>query len=229
MDRLVAYYRVSSKSQEDNTSLEYQKARVHDWASRNNVSIIKEYEEVCSATGRVERPKFLAALSEVAQDECDGMIVLDLDRFFRNAADGMMCFQKHFREADKRLVSIQQQFDTSTAEGWLVFAQFLCIAEYVCLKDVRKMQAGKEWKRENGGYTGGKPPYGYDAEGAELVENEEEQKNIGWMAAMREEGKTYSQIADELNYYQTPTKSGKGSWGHSQVARVLQKQKENVA
>jgi DNA invertase Pin-like site-specific DNA recombinase len=53
----IAYYRVSSLSQKENTSLENQKNHLQDYALRNSIEIIAEFKDVASG-GNINRDGF---------------------------------------------------------------------------------------------------------------------------------------------------------------------------
>jgi site-specific DNA recombinase len=83
------------------------------------------------------------------------------------------------------------------------------------------MKAGKAQKGERGGYIGGGPPYGYKADGGQLVPNIEEQRVVSRMRRWRRDGKSLRYIAERLNSEGVAAR--KGRWHPQTVARVLER------
>jgi len=63
-------------------------------------------------------------------------------------------------------------------------------------------------------------PYGYDRIGDELIKNPGELETVETMKLMREEGKSYSHIAEHLNSTGVATKNDK-RWHGSTVRYIL--------
>ena len=71
----------------------------------------------------------------------------------------------------------------------------------------------------------GTVPFGWRVagDGIQLVAIESEQAVIADIRAMREAGKAYRTIADELTERGIPTKKGRGAWQHRTVAGILKR------
>ncbi len=85
-----------------------------------------------------------------------------------------------------------------------------------------RMGAGKAAKLAVGGYAGGHPPFGWRAEGKELVPHEREQEVIALARHLAQEGLSCRQIAARLEEAGHRPKVGE-RWSSVQVGRVLQK------
>lgn len=225
--KLIAYYRRSTEQQSDNTSLETQKMMVHQMAKMKGATIEVEYQEIGSGS-KDTRVVFNKALEQVKARGCDGLIVYDIDRYFRSAELGLRTFRQNFLENGKVLLSASQGIDTSTDEGWFMLGQFLLMAEYELMKITRRLTRGKEQAKANKQFAGGKVPYGYDIirvdDKSYLTKNEFEQEWINRMAIMYNRGEDMSlqDVANALNLEEVPLKSGKiGRWTAMQVSRVL--------
>ncbi len=77
-----------------------------------------------------------------------------------------------------------------------------------------------EERAEAGGYAWGRPPFGYRAEGGELVPDPDEQAAVQRIVGLRADGASLRQIAVTLTAEGLTPKRG-GSWHPQQVARVL--------
>lgn len=70
------------------------------------------------------------------------------------------------------------------------------IAQYERAVIRGRMMAGKAAKVAGGGHGGGRPAYGFKAEGKELVANEDERRIVETVTNLRRKGRSYRQIAD---------------------------------
>ncbi len=183
--RFVAYYRVSSDSQEENNSLDNQRRRIEAWASINNYEIAAGIEAVESATSKAsDRRKFKQALDLMQAQKCDGLVVYDLDRFFRNTEEGLRTAREQFLERAKTLKSLNQNVDISTDDGWFAFGIFLLVSEKEARSIRRRMSDGKSNKvlsasgKGKRAFVEGSRPYGFTSTGAkgqrELIIDPEE-------------------------------------------------------
>lgn len=222
----VAFYRVSSRSQETNTSLEDQRRRVRAWAQINEVNLDREIEAVESATKFTAERKIFQEAVQAAQ-ECDGLIVYSIDRFFRNTEDGLRCARENFLETGKKLVFLNENLDISSEDGWVMLGMMLLMAEKEARTTRRRMLHGKEKKREDLdklAYLNGATPYGYCSTGnkgskilkTHPIEYPWRRKIFDWRA----EGRSYKWIARELNRQGVRTKRGR-VWRDTTVRILL--------
>jgi DNA invertase Pin-like site-specific DNA recombinase len=83
--KFISYLRVSRESQgRSGLGLEAQRAAVASYLNGGQWSLVREYIEVETSTGRVDRPKLRAALSH-AKSLGATLVFAKLDRLFRNA------------------------------------------------------------------------------------------------------------------------------------------------
>lgn len=87
MEKYFSYIRVSSeRKQGDNTSLAEQRAIIKNYALRNDLKIIKEFQEKESAARR-GRPVFSEMIRQLKKGKADGVIIHKIDRSARNLKD----------------------------------------------------------------------------------------------------------------------------------------------
>ncbi len=225
--RLVAYYRVSSESQEENNSIDLQKRKI-SWAADNyGFEIIANIEAVESATCQSDdRKHFKEALEIIRSANCDGLIVNDLDRFFRNTEEGLRIARKEFLESGKTLITLNQNIDISTDDGWFMFGVMLLFAEKEAKTNRYRMREGKRSKsRANkAAYLNGATPYGYKSAGPSGKRYLQiDPKEYPWrekIFSWRSEGRSYKWIAQELNTNGVKTKRGR-QWRDTTVRIIL--------
>lgn len=219
--KLVGYVRVSSESQADNTSLAEQKRKIEAYCYAFGHELVGLFEEVGSGKGASDRPKFQKAL-EMVRDNADGIIAAKLDRLARNTRDVLELVDDILQPANKALILLDLQVDTTTPQGYMILTVMSAVAKLE--RDIinERTQGGRRAKAENGGYAYGSPRFGQDAVDGELVVNDNEQQAIALIRRHRKSGKSYGKIADYLNSQGIPTKRGK-QWSAMQVQRIVKR------
>ncbi len=86
MKNVYAYIRVSDKKQEDGASLSEQKRQIKEYAQKNQLSIVRWFEEVQTAAKK-GRPIFSQMLALLKEHQAEGVIIHKIDRSARNLHD----------------------------------------------------------------------------------------------------------------------------------------------
>jgi site-specific DNA recombinase len=217
--KLVGYVRVSSESQRDNTSLAEQRKRIEAYCLAFGHELVQVFEEVRSAKKTESRPEFLAAL-ELVKTGADGIVALKLDRIARNTRDVLALVEDVLQPANKALVLLDLNVDTSTPTGRMILTVMAAVATLE--RDVinERMDTGRRAKAESGGYAYGSPKLGFQAVGGELVPDSTEQAAIDMAKRHKRSGKSLGQIATWLNQNGYQTKRG-GPWYPQTVKRAI--------
>lgn len=119
------------------------------------------------------------------------------------------------------LVLLDLQVDTSTPTGKMILTVMSAVAQLERDTINERTQGGRKTKADKGGYSYGKPKYGYRSEDKELKEDFSQQETIKLIKRHRKSGKSYQKIADYLNINNIPSKQGK-KWSSSVVYRICQ-------
>lgn len=205
--KFIAYARVSSTASAGGTSLDNQLDRIRQYCLAYGYEIADIYQEVKSASGKVERKEFDKALRRMEDEQLDGLIVYDFDRYFRETADGLATWKRYFSDGNHRLISVNQSIDTGTDEGWYMFTIFLAQAEYERRKIVRRTTQGKQALEARGLMAKPHPAFAerieYVQEGNRMrrkaVEDTEYSTIANNIVEMRRDGLGWSEIAKRLN------------------------------
>jgi len=225
MARLVAYLRVSTDGQRDNTSFAAQMERIEAYASCHQHDLVLTCEDVETASGKRARPGLQRALEVVKHDRADGIISSRLDRFARSAIEGLTLAQE-LRLRGKQLVLLDINLDTSTALGECMFTMLLAFAAMERNIINERLAAGRDHSRKQGGWASGALPYGYTSEKQgsirRLVPVPEEQAVIQRILQWRSDGMCYLAIANKLNSLAIPTKRG-AKWSRVHVRDLCQR------
>lgn len=215
---LVGYVRVSGEGQRDNNSLPVQRQEIESFCLRKGHTLFTVLEDVESGESAEERQGLQTALNLVYANLADGLIVHKLDRLARNVLDSET-IRLDLKKRDKQLVSIIDPVDTSSDSGKMTFQILSSVAEFEKDRIKKRCTEGRERKRKNGGYIGGRPPYGYQATGRNLVVNEKEQEIIRLIREFKATCKNLAEVAHKLNSQGYRMRTGK-PWGVQSIYAI---------
>ncbi|MGL5243649.1 MAG: recombinase family protein [Sarcina sp.] len=145
---LYGYARVSTKSQEDNTSLENQ----IKWLEENGC--LEIYKEVHSGA-TMERPKFVELEKKLKKG--DTLIVTKLDRFTRSTVKGIEKIKELADNGIKVNILNMGIVDLSNAMGKMMFTVLCAFAEYEKDCIVERMAEGRSVAKQKEDYREGRP------------------------------------------------------------------------
>lgn len=173
----AAYIRVSTQEQAlHGYSLDAQRSALNEYAEKNNLIIVKWYEDE-GVSGR-KLIKNRPALQQMIVDAEGGLfqhiIFIKLDRFFRSVAE--------YHECMKRLGSVtwdatEEKYDLTTATGRLLINSKLMIAEYEADNTGDRIKIVNRDKVRKGQPISGAQPFGFKIvntpDGKRVVHDEE--------------------------------------------------------
>jgi len=137
------------------------------------------YDDGGYSGGNIDRPAFQRLMADVEAGKIDCIVVYKIDRLSRSLMDFARIMETLERQRVS-LVSVTQQFNTTTSMGRLTlnilfsFAQFE--REIISERTRDKMSAA----RRKGKWTGGRPVLGYNVhpEGGRIIVNEDEAARV---------------------------------------------------
>ena len=139
----IAYVRISSRTQ----SIERQEENLRPY------NIEKWYTETASAKD-MNRAKLQALLDFVR--EGDTVYIDDFSRLARNVKD-LLSIVNYFEKKDVKLVSVQENLDTSTPTGRLMLTVIGSINEFQRKNTLEMQRIGIEIAKKKGKYRKKKP------------------------------------------------------------------------
>ena len=199
-ETLHIYSRVSTRIQEDGTSLSTQQEigrekaqqlgmKAHIW---NEGSASSNYEDLAN------RPKLLELLSEVGRGNVKHLFVFNNDRLSRNEVS-----QQEIRLAllknDVVLYTKDGKFDFANPTDKLLKSVLDSIAVYDNTLRAERSRLGKIARVREGYWYGAPPPYGYTIENKRLAIDKKESKWVKKIFNWVYEGKTLIWIKSELD------------------------------
>jgi site-specific DNA recombinase len=161
------YLRVSTMLQKRRGAIETQRPDTERYLAAFGMAPYAWYEDEAVSGHWVpfgERPQGRRLLADAKAGHVTLVLVWRLDRFGRNAVEILKAVQE-LEEAGARLVSLKESFDTRTAGGRLMLTMLAGMAEYEWESIRERSEAGVARKLEEGGWPGGRVPFGYKVEG----------------------------------------------------------------
>lgn len=211
MKNVVAYCRVSTDGQagEERYGLDVQKEEIMNYCSANNMQISEWFVDEISGV-KESRPALDRLLfGDVSNPPVEAVVVFKSDRISRDIKlyfYYMMLLQKKGIE----LISATEPLvDDDSGLGNVYRTIMLFVAEQERKNITKRTSGGRRIKASLGGYSGGRPPYGYAAsKDHRLVVIDEEAEVVRSIFAMKDSGMTYQSIVDWLNEHGKKNKSG---------------------
>jgi DNA invertase Pin-like site-specific DNA recombinase/peptidoglycan hydrolase-like protein with peptidoglycan-binding domain len=201
--RVVGYVSIP-KTDSDRDALDAQASAIEELCRKRGWELLHVVRDVENGHPKgLERPGLQYALDRVAQGEASCLIVSELERLSRSAAD-LGQIVEWLVERDCRLVAIDVRLDTGSSAGQLTARTLVSVGQWEGRRIGEQTRKGLAAARARRGKTG-RP----------AVEDVPHLKQR--IAGMREEGMTLQAIADALNAEGVPTLRGGSEWRPSSV------------
>jgi len=229
--KAIGYTRCSTNEQADSgLGLEAQAERIRAYCTMRGSELLDLITDAGVSGGKplASRDGGQRLLTAIRERKADGVVMLKLDRMFRNAGDCLATVEK-WEKAGVALHVVDlggNAIDTTSAAGRFMLVVLAGAAEMERNLTRERTRSAMAVKRANGQRIGS-VPYGSDLaeDGATLVPNESEQAVIAEIRSWRSQGWTLERIADALTARGVPTKTGKSEhWTHQAVARILKRE-----
>ncbi len=222
---VVAYVRVSTEEQaSDGFGMAAQEAKVRAYATALGLPLAEVVTDDGESGSTLDRPALVALRERIRAGEVGMVIVAKLDRVSRSLKNLLVLFDEEFAANDVALVSVAEQFDTSTASGRLFFQLLGSFAEFERNVITERTSGGRKEKAKRGGYAGGRAPLGYAAQRGSKVLSLDEQgaETVRRIFDLADDGLSTQAIADRLNAEGHKTAEGK-EFHAMQVWRTLKR------
>lgn len=243
-NRIAAYTRISVDDDldNDNISIENQKAVIADFISKNFPDSKAEYFEDRDKSGYVfeQRPGYQAMRKLLLSGYFNILIIKDFSRFSRRNSKGLVELED-LRDAGIRIIAITDNVDFPTNDDWLSI-QFRFLMNEIPVTDTSKKVKTIIANRQKKGEWICNVPYGYylhPTQKNEICVDEEGAKVVSLIFNLYNKGYGYKKISNYLTENNYPTgmmlmekqmkaKGGDTSklkvnpvWSHISVAKIL--------
>jgi len=229
----VAYYiRVSREEQAKGYSPDGQKSTLDGWLSETDWKWVKTYQDETSGKDIKGRIKFQEMITDAKNGLFNGICMLDNDRFSRSTKDVLNVMDDLLSYGVKLHIYNLRHIDIYSDQGRFILTNFAAFSEFFRGQLASNIRVGVKQKMKTEWF--GQAPYGYtivsDVVGnrkknTRLVENPKEQEVLAQMKKLREDGKSYSEIASYLNSQTIETRytrdDKKSSWYSTTVRNIL--------
>lgn len=136
--RVAIYARVSTldKGQDPETQL----MALKEYAERRGFQIVGEYIDYASGT-REDRPRYRTLLEAARKRQLDVVLVWRYDRFARST-QALVQALKEFQSLGVDFISYQENIDTTTPQGEMIFTVMASIAQFESALISERVKAG---------------------------------------------------------------------------------------
>lgn len=192
-----AYARVSSKSQEDNSSLEFQKQEfLRLGVPKKNIRV-----EVGSAADSIQDRPIFYHLIENELKENDLLLVTKIDRCSRNTFE-FLKLQKKLFDKSVTFIALELPFSNDMAVNQLIATNLAAIATFENERRKERQRQGIQAAKKNGKYLGRKTVI--DKKLIDQVKYLKETKHLSITQVAKITGRArstiYKILKEELNY-----------------------------
>ena len=141
MKRIAAYLRVSTDKQSTDSQLLAIKTEVE----RSGDTLVQIYsdEGISGGKGRAQRPGLDAVLNDASANKFDKVVCFDITRLGRSLAD-LIGTLNELQRSNVDLQFLQNNLDTSTAGGRMLFSIFGAIGEFEKSLIRERVMAGQQ-------------------------------------------------------------------------------------
>jgi len=229
----VAYYiRVSREEQAKGYSPEGQKSTLDGWLNETKWRWVKTYKDETSGKDIKGREKFQEMIADAKNGLFDGICTYDNDRFSRSTKDVLNIMDDLLTYGVKLHIYTLRHIDIYSDQGRFILTNFAAFSEFFRGQLASKIRVGVKQKMKDEWF--GKAPYGYTIasdlvgnrkKNTRLIENPEEQRILKIMKDLRDEGKSYTEIAKYLNEHKIETRhtriDKKSDWYSTTVRNII--------
>ncbi len=225
----IGYVRCSTQEQADSgLGLTAQAERISAYCLMKKLVLVKIIDDPGVSGGKplADREGGKQLLDAIKKRKADAVVMLRLDRMFRNAGDCLTTVEK-WEKAGVALHVVDlggNAIDTTSAAGRFMLVVLAGAAEMERNLIRERTKSALAVKRNNGQRTGS-VPFGFDLDddGRTLVPNPAEQQTSQDIQSMRENGLSFPKIAEALTARGIPTKQGNGAWNQATIRSILKR------
>ncbi|WHY28121.1 recombinase family protein [Bacillus wiedmannii] len=179
------------------------------------------YEEIASSV-TMQRSQLNSMLEGVEQGKYDAVVVKDIDRLSRDEFDSSDIKRILYRSDTAIATPPNTIYDWTNRQDMLLLniKTFLSAQEYEIIRE--RLMYGKLSASKRGFWAHGTPPLGYkkNLETRKLEPDENMVKHVHYIFNSIVEGKSVSEVRQELNKYGVKTKEGK-KFSFNSIFRII--------
>ena len=198
--RAVGYCRISTIVQLENTSLKEQEDKIRMYAQLHDIELTEVFIDKALSGKSTDRPNYYKMMEYIKENEIDMIIVYKNDRIHRSLYN-LLAMVDELKKYEVSLVSVTENFDTSTPQGMLFLQMLGSFAEFERAIFCERSIKGRIAKLKQKKWVGGKPSFGYKVnENGQFEIHDEEAKIVKDIFKMRSQGATMAKIGDKYGF-----------------------------
>lgn len=213
MKNVIAYVRVSTDAQalDDKFGIESQKEIISKYCDDHGMNVSGWFVDKGESGVKENRPQLDAILyGEMKNPPIEAVVVAKSDRMARDIKLYYYFMMLLEKRGMKLISATEEVVNDDTGLGNVYKALMLFVAEQERNNITKRTSGGRAVKSANGGYSGGRTPFGYKAENHQMVIEPEEAETVREIFRLKDnEGFTYQAVAEALNREGKVNRSGK--------------------
>lgn len=218
------YVRVSTGHQVDKCSLPFQKKELQNYCEHilhADPEEMEIFEDAGRSAKNTKRPAFERMMKKVRAGELSHVLVYKIDRISRNLVDFSIMYDD-FKKNKVTFISLNEQFDTSSALGEAVLKIILVFAELERKLTAERVSSIMLDRASQGLWNGARVPYGWDWDEKNKipVHSATESSYARMIYDLYEQFQSTKKVCDYLNENHIPTKRG-GAWASKTVSDFI--------
>ncbi len=214
------WIRVSTEDQAQGESPKHHEERARMYAQIKGWRVVEIYHlEAVSGKSVISHPEAQRMLYDVQKGKIKALVFSKLARLARNTKE-LLEFADFFKEHGADLVSLQENIDTSSPAGKLLYTIIGALAEWEREEISSRVKASVRVRAKMGKSLGGAAPFGYKWVNKELQLNLEEAHIRKRIFELFEEHKRVKQVTKLINEAGYRTRKGK-PFSHSTIKSYL--------
>lgn len=220
-EKAALYVRVSTRYQIDKDSLPFQRKKLKEYCKLFGLKDYVIFEDDGYSAKNTDRPHYQEMISRVRAGEFSHIIVWKVDRISRNLLDFAEMYQE-LKQHKVTFISMNEQFDTSTAIGEAMLKIILIFAELERNMTSERVTGIMLDRAEQGLWNGARMPVGFrwNPEEKYPEPDQEEKKIVQFIFDHYEKTHSCLQVARYLNNHGVKSKRG-GQWGSKLIHDII--------
>lgn len=226
--RVAAYCRVSTDSEDQLNSYKSQKAYYTDLIKKNKEWVFVDIyaDEAITGTQVTKREEFQRMINDCMNGDIDMVITKSISRFARNTLDTL----KYVRLLKEKYIAVyfeDEKINTLTMDGELLLVVLSSVAQQEVENISVNVKKGLKMKMKRGELVGfqGCLGYDYNKEDKTITVNEKEAEIVRYIFNRYIEGAGGSVIGQELENLGYVTKYGSSTWAPSTILGIIKNEK----
>lgn len=226
--RVAAYCRVSTDSEDQLNSYKSQKAYYTDLIKKNKEWVFVDIyaDEAITGTQVTKREEFQRMINDCMNGDIDMVITKSISRFARNTLDTLK-YVRLLKEKNIAVYFEDEKINTLTMDGELLLVVLSSVAQQEVENISANVKKGLKMKMKRGELVGfqGCLGYDYNKEDKTITVNEKEAEIVRYIFNRYIEGAGGSVIGQELENLGYVTKYGSSTWAPSTILGIIKNEK----